>query len=111
MHLWNLAYDDNENLNMCLRYTTSNKLLPTESEDYINHVPYKVEDNTVTYSKIKSDINIEKLPDNYYWKSLNGYIYLYKKDHSQTILFSNIKLEEDSDDESDEDTNINTTKN
>jgi hypothetical protein len=106
MHLWNLAYDDNKNLNICLRYTTSNKLLPTESDDYINHVPYKVEDNAVTYSKIKSDINIEKLPDNYYWKSLDGYLYVYKKDHSQTIYFSNIKLD---DQDQLEETNINTT--
>jgi len=98
MHLWSLAYDNEENLNMCLRYTTTNKLLPTESNDYIKHIPYKVEDNTVTYSKIKSELNIEKLPDNYYWKSLDGYLYLYKKDHSQLIHFSNIRLEESEDD-------------
>ena len=108
MHLWSIGYDNDENLNICLRHTTTNKLLPTKSSDYIKHNPYIINDNMITYSKIKSDVDIDKLPDDYYWKSLDGYLYLYKKDHSESIFFSNIEL---NDQDHVEEININTTKN
>jgi hypothetical protein len=87
-----VGYDKNGNEKYILRYAQKNKekCLPQETNDYIKKNPYiKFEDeNKIMYSLLKSEYQImandNELPDKYYWKTLDGWLYLYDKNKPST---------------------------
>ena len=80
-----IAYDDNDKANICVSFKDSIKKLPKNTNDYINKIPYNVNNDIVKYSILKDDYKIclnkddSVLPDNYYWKTPDGWLYLYDK--------------------------------
>jgi len=102
-HLWNLAYDNDDKLYISLRYThTFNKTFPSRTNDYKHKkkTPYMVYGDKVKYSVLKekykhnnhgytnedgSDFIEDILPEKYYWKTPDGWLYLYDKDKPEII--------------------------
>jgi hypothetical protein len=77
--------------------STDKKILPSIAYD-IKKIQYSVEDTIVKYSIIKEEYEnkaedptdptiLEKyiFPENYYWKSPDGWLYLHKKDKSNIV--------------------------
>jgi hypothetical protein len=81
----------------------NNKILPRKTNDYIKKTPYVVHDDKVCYSILKEEYkhtnihgytnedgddfieNANRLPDKYYWKNPDGWLYLYDKDKPNII--------------------------
>jgi hypothetical protein len=80
-----IAYDDNDKANICVSFRDNNKKLPKKTNDYINKTPYNISNDIVKYSILKDEykkcLNKDDvvLPDNYYWKTPDGWLYLYDK--------------------------------
>jgi len=90
------CYDDNENLYICVSFITNKKELYTSTNDYINKTPYMVNGDVVKYSVLKEEyiknndgysnedgddfIEDGGLPSKYYWKTPDGWLYLFDKD-------------------------------
>ena len=71
--------------------------MPTQTNDYLKKTPYIVNDNKVKYSVLKEEYKQQnthgytnedgddfieddnKLPEKYYWKTPDGWLYLYDK--------------------------------
>ena len=102
--LFNLCYDDtNQCLLLSIRYWNDKKCLPKQTNDYINKTPYIVIGDKVKYSVLKEkykqanthgytneneDDFIEddnKFPEKYYWKTPDGWLYLFDKDKPEII--------------------------
>jgi hypothetical protein len=106
-HLWNLGYDDDDNIYISLRFT-GEKILPSSSTtNYINKIPYIIENNIVKYSILKpiyqepdnnSDdddseyIDRKELPNKYYWKTVDDWLYLHDKDKPEIYSFDILSL-------------------
>jgi hypothetical protein len=73
------------------------RILPKQTNDYIKKTPYFIEGDKIKYSVLKEEYkkknnhgynndgnnfieDIEGLPDKYYWKTPDGWLYLYDKD-------------------------------
>ena len=85
-----VGYDKNGNEKYILRYAVKKeeKCLPQETTNYIKKNPYIYNGNKIMYSLLKSEyqimVNDNGLPDNYYWKTLDGWLYLYDKNKPPT---------------------------
>jgi hypothetical protein len=96
-----LCYDELDNLCLCIIYWGNNMKLPKQTNDY-KKIPYIVNDDIVKYSLIKDEyqqkntqtdtnkdihnyIEDEKLPNQYYWKTLDGWLYLYDKNKPEIV--------------------------
>jgi len=92
----NLCYD-NDKLYLSITYTQNTKKLPKNTNNYIKKNPYYINNNNVKYSVLKdgynqkntieyndyeedSIIDCDTLPNKYYWKTPDGWLYLYDKD-------------------------------
>jgi len=99
----NLCYDDNK-LNLSIIYWGHLNTLPKKTNNYIKKTPYIVNGDKVQYSVLKEeykqlnnthgytnedgDVFIEHasgLPNKYYWKTPDGWLYLYDKDKPDII--------------------------
>jgi hypothetical protein len=100
---FNLCYDEiTDNLLLAIRYWSKNKTLPKQTNNYTKKTPYIVNGDKLKYSVIKEEykqqningyINEEedfiednnKFPEKYYWKTPDGWLYLYDKDKPEII--------------------------
>lgn len=98
----NLCYDNNK-LYMAIIYWNNIKILPKQSNDYIKKTPYIVDGDKVKYSIPKEEYKQQtthgytneevdyfveddhKFPEKYYWKTPDGWLYLYDKDKPEVI--------------------------
>jgi len=125
----NIAYDDDNNPYICVSFRNKNvRVLPRQTNDYIKKTPYIVNGDKVKYSVLKEqykkqnthgyaneddDDFIEddnKIPEKYYWKTPDGWLYLFDKNkpeiislnivspaiHSTNVIQSNIASPQDS---------------
>jgi hypothetical protein len=102
--LFNLCYDDiTDELLLSIRYWSNKKTLPKQTNNYIKKTPYIVIGDKVKYSVLKEEYKqanthgytnedgddfIEddnKFPEKYYWKTPDGWLYLYDKDKPEII--------------------------
>jgi hypothetical protein len=99
----NLCYDNDDNLNLCIIYWDSMKQLAKNTTDFIKKTPYIICGNKVKYSVLKEEFQEvnkilkyssnkdneqfidEGLPNKYYWKTPDGWLYLYDKDKPEII--------------------------
>jgi len=92
----NLCYD-NDKLYLSITYSKNTNKLPKNTNNYIKKTPYCINNNNVKYSVFKdeykqkntieyndeednSTIECDTLPNKYYWKTPDGWLYLYDKD-------------------------------
>ena len=100
----NIAYDDN-NAYICISVRNKNhKSLPIQTNDYIKKTPYIVDGDKVKYSILKEEYKQQnnthgytnedgddfiednnKFPEKYYWKTPDGWLYLYDKAKPEII--------------------------
>jgi hypothetical protein len=100
-----VGYDKNGDIKYILKLAkkAKNKHLPNSTKDYIKNTPYIVDGDKIKYSVLKeeykqknthgytnedSDDFIEDdtgLPSKYYWKTPDGWLYLYDKDKPEII--------------------------
>jgi len=95
--LINLCYDDNDKLYLSIKFSRDIKQLPKNTNNYIKKNPYFHNGNKVKYSVLKNEykqkntigynnkkeysiIDCDILPNKYYWKTPDGWLYLYDKD-------------------------------
>ena len=96
-----LCYDNYDNIHITI--TKNKKCLPNQTNNYIKKTPYIVDGNKIKYSVIKDEYKqhnthgytnedgddfIEddnKFPEKYYWKTPDGWLYLYDKDKPEII--------------------------
>jgi hypothetical protein len=88
--LINICYDDNDNdkLYLSIKILQDIKQFPQNTNNYINKTPYLHNGNIVKYSVLKvlykeNDnivVDCDTLPNKYYWKTPEGWLYLYDKD-------------------------------
>ena len=96
-----LVYDNYDNIHITT--TTNEKVLPKQSNNYIKNTPYIVNGDNVKYSVIKEEYKQQNthgytneenddfiedaigLPDKYYWKTPDDWLYLYDKDKPEII--------------------------
>jgi hypothetical protein len=103
--LFNLCYDDiNDELLLSIRYWSNKKTLPKQTNNYIKKTPYTVNGDKVKYSVLKEEYkeqnnthgytnedgddfieDANKFPEKYYWKTPDGWLYLYNKDKPEII--------------------------
>jgi hypothetical protein len=76
-----MGYNDNEEVRYILKLATkiNNKILPDTTNNYIKKTPYIINNNIVKFSEKKEQFK-DNLPDKYYWKTINGWLYLYDND-------------------------------
>ena len=99
------CYDENDDLYICISLVSDDKQIPKQTNDYIKKVPYIVDGDKVKYSIIKEEYKQQnnnthgytnedgddfieddnKLPEKYYWKTPDGWLYLYDKDKPEII--------------------------
>lgn len=87
-----VGYDQNGEVKYILKLAikTNNKTLPKQTTDYIKKTPYFVNGDNVKYSVIKEEYkqligDDNKFPENYYWKTTDDWLYLYKKNKQEII--------------------------
>jgi hypothetical protein len=78
----NVCYDANT-IYICVAFPTKEKELPNLTKDYLK-TPYMIENNMVSFTCIKEEY-VSNLPNKYYWKTTDGWLYLYDKDKPQII--------------------------
>lgn len=79
---YNILYCDAYD-NVHITITKNINCLPTKTNDYLK-TPYHVQGDKVRYSTLKEEYK-NTLPDKYYWKTVDGWLYLYDK--SKPLLF------------------------
>ncbi len=86
-YIWNFAYKNNK-LYLILRYTFENKTkLPKICTDISsNKIIFHELNNIIKYSKLKSKYSIENLPEKYYWKTPDGWLFYH--DNQKTQFYS-----------------------
>jgi len=96
-----LVYDNYDNIHITT--TTNEKVLPKHTNNYIKKTPYIVNGDKVQYSVLKEEYKQQNthgytneenddfiedtigLPDKYYWKTPDDWLYLYDKDKPEII--------------------------
>tara|TARA_B110000046_G_C13016529_1_gene409040 strand:+ start:179 stop:3034 length:2856 start_codon:yes stop_codon:yes gene_type:complete len=78
-----LIYDNYDNIHITFIESTLD--LPTPTNNYIKKNPYILKDNLICYSKLRTKYITSILPENYYWKTPDGWLFLYKKEKSEII--------------------------
>ena len=88
----NTCYDK-DILYLCISLPIDKKELLKISSDYISDTPYLLQSNIIKYSKLKEEY-IDNLPDNYYWKTCDDWLYLSTKEKSEiyTLNISEPKI-------------------
>ena len=101
----NIGYDDDNNAYICISVRNKNhKSLPKLTNDYIKKTPYVIVGDKVNYSILKEEYKQQnnthgytnedgddfieddnKFPEKYYWKTPDGWLYLYNKDKPEII--------------------------
>lgn len=101
----NIAYDDDNNAYICISVRNKNhKCLPKETNDYKKKTPHIVIGDKVKYSIIKKEYKQQNtthgyknedgddfieddntFPEKYYWKTPDGWLYLYDNDKPEII--------------------------
>lgn len=101
----NICYDENDNLYICISlFSNKDKQMPKQTNDYIKKTPYSVNGDKVKYSILKEEYKQQNnthgytneenddfiedstgLPDKYYWKTPDGWLYLFDKDKPEII--------------------------
>jgi hypothetical protein len=97
------CYDENDNLYICISLVSVEKQIPKQTNNYIKKTPYIVYDDKVKYSVLKKEYKKQnthgytneygddfieddnKLPEKYYWKTPDDWLYLYDKDKPEII--------------------------
>jgi len=87
-NLWNLAYDSNNQLYISLRYTTVKIMPKHSSSDYIRGTPFRMENGLVRYSSLNEDINIDALPEKYYFRGVDDWLCLHDSTKLENSIFS-----------------------
>ena len=74
---------------------TDEKILPNKTTNYLKKIPYNIDDNKVKYSVLKQEYTNQDeddyiqydnvLPEQYYWKTPDGWLYLYDKNKPEII--------------------------
>jgi hypothetical protein len=100
-----VAYDDEDQICISVRYIKNknkSKTLPYNTTDYIHSTPYFVNGDIVKYSVLKEEYKQQNtdgytnedcddfiedggLPSKYYWKTPDGWLYLFDKDKPEII--------------------------
>lgn len=98
-----VCYDEYNELHICVSLITTEKIMPKQTNDYIKKTPYVVDGDKVKYSIIKEEYKQQnthgytnedgddfieddnKFPEKYYWKTPDGWLYLYDKDKPEII--------------------------
>lgn len=96
-----LCYDRYDNIHITI--TKNEKVLPKKTNDYIKKTPFSVVDGKVKYSILKEEYKQQnthgytneegdyfveddhKFPEKYYWKTPDGWLYMYDKDKPEVI--------------------------
>jgi hypothetical protein len=97
-----LVYDSYDNIHITI--TKNNKILPKQTNNYIKKTPYIVYGDKVKYSVLKEEYKQQNnthgytnedgddfieddnnFPEKYYWKTPDGWLYLYDKDKPEII--------------------------
>ena len=96
-----LVYDNYDNIHITI--TTNKKCLPKQTNNYTKKTPYFVNNDKVKYSILKDEYKQQnthgytnedgdgfieddnKFPEKYYWKTPDGWLYLYDKDKPEII--------------------------
>jgi hypothetical protein len=80
-----LIYDNYDNIHITI--TTNKKCLPKQTNNYIKKTPYIVLDDKIKYSILKKEYKDDNiiLPNKYYWKTPDGWLYLYDNDKPEII--------------------------
>ena len=63
------------------------KKLPEPNINYIKKHPYIINDDIIKYSEIKEEFKND-LPDKYYWKTVDGWLFLYDNEKKPIISLS-----------------------
>lgn len=104
------CYNEDDELYVCITMVTKEKELPKQTHNYIKKNPYIINGDKVNYSILKKEYKqknthgytnediddfiedehdfIEddnKFPEKYYWKTLDGWLYLYDKNKPDII--------------------------
>jgi hypothetical protein len=69
---------------------TKEKVLPKQTNNYIKKTPYIIHGDKVKYSVFNQDehfIAADVLPERYYWKTPDGWLYLYDKNRPEIYSF------------------------
>ena len=98
-----VCYNEYNELHICVSLITTEKKMPKPTNNYIKKTPYVLVDDKVKYSIIKEEYKQQnthgytnedgddfieddnKLPEKYYWKTPDGWLYLYDKDKPEII--------------------------
>ena len=98
-----VCYNENNELHICVSLITTEKKMPKQTTDYIKKTPYIVDGDKVKYSIIKEEYKQQNthgytnedgddfieddniFPEKYYWKTPDGWLYLYDKDKPEII--------------------------
>jgi hypothetical protein len=97
-----ICYDENNELYICVLLISKDKILPKQTNNYIKNTPYFVNGDVVKYSVLKEEyrenhndgyinedgdnfIEDGGLPRKYYWKTPDGWLYLFDKDKPEII--------------------------
>jgi len=100
-----VGYDNNGEIKYILKLAekTEKKTLPFHTNDYIKKTPYIVDVDKVKYSILKKEYKQQnthgytnedgddfieddnKFPEKYYWKTPDGWLYLYDKDKPEIV--------------------------
>ena len=98
-----VCYNENNELHICVSFMTTEKKMPKKTNDYIKKTPYIVDGDKVKYSIIKEEYKQQNthgytnedgddfieddntFPEKYYWKTPDGWLYLYDKDKPEII--------------------------
>jgi hypothetical protein len=83
-----LYYPDSDYENIHISIITKNKTFPNQTTN-VQKRSYMRINNTVVYSELKPEYKGQDLPDNYYWKTPDGWLFLYMKS-KQDIISLNI---------------------
>jgi hypothetical protein len=100
----NIAYDDDNNAYIYISVRNKNhKSLPKQTNNYIKKTPYIAIGDKIKYSILKEEYKQQnthgytnedgsdfieddnKFPEKYYWKTPDGWLYLYDKDKPEII--------------------------
>lgn len=113
-HLWNLAYDNQGELYISLRYTDENhvnddgicdgKELPRQTTD-LKETPFIYYDDMIHYSVLNDEYTHE-LPDKYYFITPAGWLYLRDSDNNSSVSLNIIQSNNNSTDVVEEENTI-----
>jgi len=98
-----VCYNEYNELHICVSLITTEKKMPKQTTDYIKKTPYSVVGDKVKYSILKEEYKQQNthgytnedgdnfieddntFPKKYYWKTPDGWLYLYDKDKPEII--------------------------